>query len=363
MSSFMGVHAHLIITVPFQPNLGTFCSDSANLRTPNSGAQVWKQRFISDVSNPTGLAFNDKVTQNVAAGAEANGRVYAIMYDISGQPGATLLASIRKDWEHIVHELKLPSGGRYLHHRGQPIVSIWGLGFTSRNINATTATAIQDYFESVNVTLMGGVPTGWRDLTRDSETDPAWAKVYRRFAVISPWTVGRYTSVGGLSTVDEFLRKYIIPDAAAAKRAGADYLPVVFPGGSAHYEPRVPTQPFNRCPRDGGRFLWRQLYNALVEAKVEMLYGAMFDEVSEGTAFYKIAATKADTPANAKLLYNDIDAGVKVPSDWWLQLAGMATEALRGGAQLKKSMPCCDGCSCPWPTAITDNSSNSSSKS
>lgn len=96
-------------------------------------------------------------------------------------------------------------------------------------------------------------------------------------------------------------QEYIIPDAKAAAAAGADYLPVVFPGGSAHYEPRVPVQPFNRCPRDGGRFLWRQLYNALAVAKVDMLYGAMFDEVSEGTAFYKIAKSKNDVPANAQV--------------------------------------------------------------
>ena len=33
-----------------------------------------------------------------------------------------------------------------------------------------------------------------------------------------------------------------------------------------------------------------------------VLYGAMFDEVSEGTAYYKIAESKKDTPANAELL-------------------------------------------------------------
>ena len=108
---------------------------------------------------------------------------------------------------------------------------------------AATASAVQDYFESVNVTVMGGVPTGWsdhptpqnthlalrssivsqegcragcdvaalgslcrRDLSRDSETDPEWAAVYRRFAVISPWAVGRYTSVGGTQTADKFLK-------------------------------------------------------------------------------------------------------------------------------------------------------------
>jgi hypothetical protein len=35
--------------------------------------------------------------------------------------------------------------------------------------------------------------------------------------------------------------------------------------------------------------------------------GAMFDEVSEGTAYYKIASRKSDTPANAPFVYNDID--------------------------------------------------------
>ena len=34
-----------------------------------------------------------------------------------------------------------------------------------------------------------------------------------------------------------------------------------------------------------------------------MLYGVMFDEVSEGTAYYKIAPSKKDVPANAQLLY------------------------------------------------------------
>jgi hypothetical protein len=115
--------------------------------------------------------FNDKVTQNVAAGAEATGRVWAMMYDISGSKDTTVLADLKKDWEHLVNDLHITSGDRYLHHRGNPILSIWGMGFSSRDVTAKTATKVQDYFESMNVTLMGGTPTGWRDLSKDSMTD------------------------------------------------------------------------------------------------------------------------------------------------------------------------------------------------
>ena len=56
--------------------------------------------------------------------------------------------------------------------------------------------------------------------------------------------------------------------------------------------------------------------------------GAMFDEVSEGTAYYKIASRKSDTPANAPFVYNDIDNNddddgghgghheASLPTDW-----------------------------------------------
>ena len=44
-------------------------------------------------------------------------------------------------------------------------------------------------------------------------------------------------------------------------------------------------------PRRGGRFYWRQVERAL-QAGSTMLYGAMFDEVDEGTAMFKVAASR-----------------------------------------------------------------------
>jgi hypothetical protein len=56
----------------------------------------------------------------------------------------------------------------------------------------------------------------------------------------------------------------------------ADYIPVVFPGGSGHNLSEGKWS-FNDIPRDGGRFLWRQVYNARKQG-VRTIYGAMWDE-------------------------------------------------------------------------------------
>ena len=50
---------------------------------------------------------------------------------------------------------------------------------------------------------------------------------------------------------------------------------------------------FNQIPRRCGRFLWRQVSNAL-GAGASMLFGAMFDEVDEGTAMFKVQPSAAD---------------------------------------------------------------------
>lgn len=58
-----------------------------------------------------------------------------------------------------------------------------------------------------------------------------------------------------------------------------------------------------------------------------MLYGAMFDEVDEGTAMFKVAASRRDAPADVPLITLDVD-GEQLPSDWYLRLAREAQRAL-----------------------------------
>lgn len=55
----------------------------------------------------------------------------------------------------------------------------------------------------------------------------------------------------------------------------------------------------------------------------------MLDEVDEGTAFMKTAENAEQSPAQEFWLNLDAD-GYDLPSDWYMRIAGKATETLRG---------------------------------
>jgi hypothetical protein len=81
---------------------------------------------------------------------------------------------------------------------------------------------------------------------------------------------------------------------------------------------------FNLIPRRQGDFFTHQ-YNRILQLNPSWIYLAMFDEINEGTAFYKLASPKSDTPTNANFTYQDIDGG-DVASDAYLKLASNLTQ-------------------------------------
>ena len=301
---------------------------------------VFLQRFLvaTQAYDPVFGEFVDKVAQNIVKGAEQHGRVFAIEYDLSGAHEPDFVVQVENDWKHLVDDLKVTASDRYLQHRGKPLLILWGLGFTDRPGTPAQANALIDWLTQTappqyRVTLAGGVPTHWRELNGDSKTDPAWGAVYRRFDVIHPWMVGRFKDDAGAAN---FRKTLIEPDLAEAKKVGADYLPVVFPGFSWANLMKDPTK-FNQIPRRGGVFWWKQLYE-YQSAGCNMIFGAMFDEVDEGTAMFKMAATAAQAPVEEKFLTLDTD-GLSLPSDFYLQLAGAGTRMLHGEIPLSATIP------------------------
>jgi hypothetical protein len=290
------------------------------------------QRFVRAIQDPRFFEARNQVTRNVIKGAETHGRVFAIEYDFSVADAELL----KKDWIFLVDTLRVTASPRYLRHRERPLLAIWGFGFKDRNGTAAQAQALIDWFrkdapEKYRATIMGGVPEGWRTGTGSSHPEPAWAKVYRSLDVISPWAVGRFADNAG---ADRFNQNFIVPDLLETKRLGIDYLPVVFPGFSWK---NLKNGRVNQIPRNGGRFYWNQIHNAITSGAT-MLKTAMFDEVDEGTAIFKVSESKASAPVEFPMVNLNAD-GETLPSDWYLRVAAAAAQVLKKEIKPTKDLP------------------------
>jgi len=299
------------------------------------------QRFAGPLLDPAQVAEMDQVLTNVRKASMDHGRVFYLMYDLSGMP-LTKLGEVVKDWQQL-EASGLTRCPNYLHHRGHPLLGLWGLGFAGRDMTPPDALALIDSLKKVSaayggVTVMGGVPAGWRTGTGDGAKDPGWKTVWPKLDVLSPWTVGRYGDDAG---ADDYSLHYLKPDFAETVRLKVDYLPVIFPGfswanmmTSNHNSSKAKR---NEIPRRCGRFYWRQVFNAR-SAGVTMLYGAMFDEVDEGTAMFKVAPSTAQAPPGQWFLTLDAD-GCSLPSDWYLRLAGAASKVIHDRGEVSPAMP------------------------
>ena len=299
---------------------------------------VLVQRFAGSIRGKH--ADGDVVLRNIMAAAKETGRTFAIEYDISGGNPDTLAQTLKDDWIYLVDELKVTSQPNYQRHHGKPLLSISGMGLEESGHPPADARAARELIEwfrtrapaRYQVTYMGGTPAHWRTLSADSRTEPDWAAAYGAMDVIQPWTVGRYRT---LETADQWKREELIPDLRLTRRNHQMYMPVVFPGFSwsnLKHNGRP-----NQIPRLRGEFLWRQAYNARM-AGATMLKIAMFDEVDEGTAIFKVASHRQDAPDQGFWLTLDAD-GANLPSDWYLRLAGEITRMFHGERKPSAEMP------------------------
>lgn len=279
---------------------------------------VFVQRFLVNLANPS----SDRVLKHVRASAAKTGRVYAVCYDMTNAPKDRLYDLLVGDWKRLVDEGKLTQDGRYLHHSGRPVVFVWG--FYSDRFGPTLAHGIIDFFKTdkkYGATLVGGCQWQWR-----AEKDAEWARVFRRFDVISPWNVGNVMMVKDQKHAATGSWK---EDLAEAKSHGMAYLPVIYPGfGWTNLKGRDAASA--TIPRLGGEFYWRQFATA-ADLGVEMVYVAMFDEVDEGTAIFKVSNSP---PTQARFETYD-----GLPADWYLRLTVEGSKLIRGECKNQMTLP------------------------
>lgn len=278
---------------------------------------VFMQRFVVSIRNQKGNDNYNKILNNAVLSAEKYDRAICLMYDLSGMEAGEEDILIR-DWKELCEKYKLVSrnNNHYVYHHGKPLVAVWGIGFNDRRkYGYEQVKKIIDFLKSEGCSILVGVPTHWRTLTIDAVSDTRLLELVKQADIVHPWLVGRFDN----NTYEPY-RKSIEEDIKWCKANGKDYMPVLFPGFSWHNMKK--DAPQNMIPRLGGRFFWKQVKGA-VDAGAESLYLAMFDEIDEGTAFFK--CTNTPPVGESSFITYEGEA-----PDHYLWLAGEAAKYLRG---------------------------------
>ena len=279
---------------------------------------LWMQQNGCDTAalqrfNPNGGegATRDAMATKVRSAAEATGRKFYIMYDVSGW--SNMQPEIKADWTNKM--AALVASPAYARQNGRPVVGIWGFGFNDDNHPWSAAACLDviNWFKAQGCYVMGGVPTWWRNGNSDSRA--GYLDVYHAFNMISPWMVGR---IGDAAGSDWFYANANQQDQADCNAHGIDYQPCVLPGDLGGRQ------------RAHGDFMWRQFYN-MVRVGAQGIYISMFDEYNEGNQIAKTAESAAFLPSNSGMLALDED-GTPCSSDYYLRLTA------DGGRMLKRQL-------------------------
>jgi hypothetical protein len=269
----------------------------------------------------------DAMAQKVRTAAEAHGRKFYIMYDVTGW--TSMQSQIKEDWTTKMRAHT--ASGAYARQNGKPVVCVWGFGFgdSGRPFEPAPCLDVVNWLKAQGCYVIGGVPTHWRAGTDDSRA--GFSDVYHAFDMISPWMVGRISNV---SQADQFLRDLNTGDLADCAAYGIDYQPCVIPGD------------LQGGARAHGDLMWRQFYN-LTGIGVQGFYISMFDEFNEGNQIAKTAESAASVPAGSAIRPLDED-GTRCSSDYYLRLTGDGGRMLKGQLALTATRP-----TVPWPDGGT----------
>jgi hypothetical protein len=282
---------------------------------------VFVQRFVNGLNNPQVCDHDNTVLANCREGANLHGRAYAVMYDLTGL-AAGHIEQVMNDWRSLRRQMALTEDPAYLHHRGKPVVAVWGVGFNDQRCYTLEECRqliafLKNDAEAGGCTVVVGVATHWRELKHDAVSDPLLLEVLAMADVISPWTVGRYTNP---EEAAKYAATLLQPDLAWCRQRGIDYLPVVFPGFSWH---NMYGGQSDQIPRLRGQFLWTQFWQAK-RANASMVYVAMFDEMDEGTAIFKCVNGVPNGEQSKFVTYEGL------PSDYYLKLVSAGSKLIRG---------------------------------
>ncbi|GAA2369307.1 lectin [Dactylosporangium salmoneum] len=260
----------------------------------------------------------DAMAAKVRSAAEAYGRKFYIMYDVTSW--TNMQSEIKTDWTTKMSAYT--SSSAYARQNGKPVVCIWGFGFNDagRPFAPGPCLDVVNWFKAQGCYVIGGVPTWWRTGVNDSRA--GFLDVYHAFNMISPWMVGRTGDIAGL---DSYYNNVNVGDQADCNARGIDYQPCVMPGD------------LSAGARSHGDFYWHHIYN-MTRLGAQGLYVSMFDEFNEGNQIAKTAENASMQPADFGHPALDAD-GVACSSDYYLRITADGGKMFKGQTPLTATRP------------------------
>ena len=293
---------------------------------------VMVQRFPTDMYGgpdvkPSAFrASGDRVLRYCRDAALKHGRSYLLMYDLSGL-NERADEIVMTDWKHLVGSgvIRNEQDLAWQHHKGKPLVALWGVGFNDkRKYDLAACERLVEFFKKEGYAVLLGVPFKWRSLEADAMPDKRLLDIIRKADVVHSWSVGRYRH----EQVKSYPEKVWREDLTWCQQEKLTFMPVVYPGFSWKNLKGVTTE----IPRHDGAFLWSQFETAK-RVGAPCVYVAMFDEVDEGTQIFKV---NNKPPQGETFTYQSYGA---LPGDHYLWLTGQATRAFRAKPPFPSEMP------------------------
>ena len=286
------------------------------------------QRFAANTFKPFEFNNVNVVFDNCRAAANKYGRTYILMYDLTGTT-AQQVDHIINDIKLLVDKMGLAEDPAYLHHRGKPLVALWGVGFNKREYDSLDVARIIKFLKEDptygKFSVMLGIPTYWQEEKNDALEDKNLKQVMKMADVVSPWPVGRFRTPQDTYKLTTPMWKRNVK---WCRENNLDFLPVVFPGFSWF---NMHGGNFNSIPRLKGDFYWK-MFLAAKRSGAGMAYVAMFDETDESTGIFK--CTNDPPVGKSRFLTNE-----DLPNDHYLWLTGQAGKLIRGEIPITENQP------------------------
>ncbi len=298
------------------------------------------QRFIhqlhkSEVKNHYHVVFD-----HTMKAAKKYGRAISIRYDLT-QTKKGYAKVLLDDLDETIkkHDLfNRKKNPTFLYHNGKPLIAFGGVGFKDRIAGENDVGYLNEAMDIVKglkkrgFSIMIRVPSHWRDfkgglIVRKKEQRVRLHKIIKECDIIMPWHVGSYRERGYMG---RWARRIIPEDIKWCEENNMDYAPVLWLGFSRANLKDGEDGSFR--PRNKGSFFWMQTSQS-IKSGAKLLFLAQFDEVDEGTQFFKCVH---EVPVGkSPFISYEKDVG----TDHYLWLAGEAGRMLRGERPFTTVLP------------------------